>query len=60
VGGAGAQSGVGKRSLLDEFSVLVLNKEIVGQHPDGWTEEDVRARADALTEAVISVWPGPV
>lgn len=55
----GIDPGVGKRTLLNQFSLLVLNKEIVEPHPDSWTETDVRARAGQLTESVIAVWPRP-
>jgi hypothetical protein len=59
VANTGTEAGVGKRSLLNRFSILVLNKDIVDQHPEAWTEADIRARATELTEAVISIWPGP-
>jgi hypothetical protein len=55
----GPEAGVGKRSLLSRYSILVLNKELVDPHPDEWTEADIRTRADVLTEAVISIWPRP-
>jgi Protein of unknown function DUF262/Protein of unknown function (DUF1524) len=55
----GREAGVGKRSLLSRFSILVLNKEIVDPHPDNWTEDDIRERGRELTEAVIAVWPRP-
>jgi hypothetical protein len=53
----GRDAGLGKRSLLNRFSVLVLNKEIVDQHPANWTEGDIRKRSMALTQAVCEVWP---
>lgn len=55
----GGMAGRGKRGLLDEFALLVLTKQIVTQHPDAWTEDDIRARSVALTEAVCGVWPRP-
>lgn len=57
VANTGREAGVGKRSLLNRYSVLVLNKEIVEEHPDLWTENDIRIRAGEITEAVISIWP---
>jgi len=56
---SGTDAGVGKRTLLDRYSILVLNKDIVDLHPDAWTEADIRGRSAELTEAVISIWPGP-
>lgn len=55
----GSEAGVGKRSLLNRFSLLVLNKEIVEPHPEAWTEADIRKRAEQLTETVITIWPRP-
>jgi hypothetical protein len=55
----GGLPGVGKRRLLEKFSLLVLNKEILDSHVDAWTEEDVRERSGALATAICEVWPGP-
>jgi hypothetical protein len=46
--------------LLNRYSVLVLNKDIVDHHEDRWTEDDILDRAGQLTEAVIAIWPRPV
>lgn len=59
VASAGREAGVGKRSLLNRFSILVLNKDIVEPHVDSWTEDDIKSRAKQLTEAVIAIWPRP-
>ncbi len=56
----GREAGLGKRSLLNQYSVLVLNKDIVDAHEDGWTENDIRERSRQLTEDLISIWPRPV
>jgi hypothetical protein len=53
----GQDAGLGKRSLLNRFSILVLNKLIVDQGVQAWTDQDVRNRGQELTEAVIRVWP---
>jgi hypothetical protein len=53
----GKDAGIGKRSLLARYSVLVLNKEVVDEHPGSWTEADIRARSNALSERVTEVWP---
>lgn len=53
----GKYAGEGKRNLLKRFSLLVINKEIVDEHPKAWTDEDIAARGADLTESVISAWP---
>lgn len=55
----GGQAGRGKRALLQSFSLLVLNKEIVDDHEAEWTEDDIVARSRALTDDIIAIWPGP-
>jgi len=49
----------GKRSLLAEHSVLMLNKRIVSGWPDSWSEETIEARGRRLADAVVSIWPRP-
>lgn len=56
---AGGEPGKGKRSLLNAFSLLVLNKEIVDEHQAEWTEEDIRARSLHIAAAINEVWAGP-
>jgi hypothetical protein len=53
----GPQAGMGKRSLIDKYSLLVLNKEIVQEHKDAWTEEDIMARSQAITNDIVAIWP---
>lgn len=53
----GPQPGRGKRSLLDRYSLLVLNKELVTEHPTTWTDADIEARGRALADRVCQVWP---
>jgi hypothetical protein len=53
----GKDAGKGKWSLLDRFSVLMLNKDVVGEHVDAWTEQDIIARTKTLTDVLIGVWP---
>ena len=55
----GGEPGKGKRSLLDAFSLLVLNKEIVQDHINLWSEDDIKERSVALTKAITEVWSGP-
>lgn len=44
----GKDAGLGKRSLLDRYSVLILNRDIVSTHLNGWTESDINGRAKTL------------
>jgi len=55
----GGEAGKGKWSLLDSFSLLVLNKQILNGHLDDWTEDDIARRSTDLTTAICEVWPGP-
>ena len=54
----GGQAGKGKWSVLDQFNLLVLNKEVL-EHRTAWTEHDIVARAARLATAITKVWPGP-
>lgn len=54
---SGKDAGLGKRSLLQRYSLLQLNKDIVDAHETAWTEADIHARNVALAEAVVRVWP---
>jgi hypothetical protein len=55
----GKDAGMGKRSLLDRYSLLVLNKKLVGEHPEAWTDEDIVERGREITRQVCEVWPRP-
>jgi hypothetical protein len=56
----GGEPGKGKWTLLDAFSLLVLNKEVLKNHVENWTEQDIKARSIAVIRAICAVWPGPV
>ncbi|MBC7595816.1 MAG: DUF1524 domain-containing protein, partial [Kineosporiaceae bacterium] len=56
----GGEAGKGKKNLINAFSLLVLNKEIVQDHPSDWTEDDIKARSNHISEAIAAVWPGPM
>ncbi len=56
---AGDNKGLGKRSLLNKYSVLLLSREIVDHQVEGWTENDIRQRSVKLTEVLCQVWPRP-
>ena len=55
--GTGQHRGLGKRSLLNMHSVLVLNRRIVDGHSDAWTEADIQERSTLLASAITSAWP---
>jgi hypothetical protein len=55
----GGKAGQGKRNLLDEFNLLVVNKKIIDGHPAAWTEDDITARSREIAAHITSVWPGP-
>jgi hypothetical protein len=55
----GKDAGLGKRSLLDRYSLLVLNKSLVGEHADAWTDRDITDRGRQMTERVCALWPRP-
>ena len=55
----GENKGLGKRSLLNKYSVLLLSREIVDHHAEAWTEEDIRKRSVKLAKVLCDVWPRP-
>lgn len=52
----GKFAGRGKRWLLNRYSLLVLNKLIVEEHVDAWTESDIQARGHDLATHFCAVW----
>lgn len=54
---SGVDAGRGKRSLLNKFSILAINKAIVDEHPDEWSEEDIRARSEEICSLICQIWP---
>lgn len=56
---SGGQAGKGKWSILNQFNLIVLNKDVLDRHPLKWTEDDIAARAADLAIAITKVWPGP-
>jgi hypothetical protein len=54
---SGKDAGLGKRSLVNQYSVLLLNKDIVDKHDAAWTEADIRIRSVALAKLVAEAWP---
>ncbi|WP_030907901.1 DUF262 domain-containing protein [Streptosporangium amethystogenes] len=57
IAATGKYKGMGKRSLLAQYSLLVLNKKIVDHHEAEWTDDDIVARGQELTESIVDIWP---
>ncbi|WP_270257042.1 DUF262 domain-containing protein [Kocuria marina] len=56
---AGGAAGRGKWSLLNDYSLLVLNKDLIDRNRDEWTESAIRDRGVELTRMVCEIWAGP-
>ena len=54
----GGKVGIGKWSILNQFNLQVLNKEIL-EHQDDWTELEISNRTTDLARAITEIWPGP-
>jgi hypothetical protein len=55
----GGKPGQGKRTILDDFNLLVVNKKIIDGHASEWTDGDIIERSRELARAIADVWPGP-
>jgi hypothetical protein len=55
--GSGEDKGLGKRSLLNKYSVLALSRPIVDDHADEWTEEDILQRSKTIAATIAAAWP---
>lgn len=51
----GVDAGLGKRSLLKKYSLLLLREDVVEK--DTWSEDDIAARGTKLTSVVAETWP---
>jgi hypothetical protein len=49
----------GKRAGLEAHDVLLLNRELLKQAGDQWTDEAIRARTQEMTDVIIRIWPVP-
>ena len=48
-----------KRAELHKHDVLKLNRDLLDQAVDDWTEDMIRARTKAMAAAIVEVWPVP-
>lgn len=55
--GAGEDKGLGKRSLLNKYSVLALSRPIIDAHPAEWTDSDITERSRAVAATIAKAWP---
>jgi hypothetical protein len=55
----GGKPGRGKRTILDDFNLLVVNKKIIDEHTGAWTDDDITERSRDIATAIAGVWPGP-
>jgi hypothetical protein len=49
----------GKRQGLEGHDVLFLNRYLLREAGDSWTEKTIRARTEAMVKAIVEIWPVP-
>ncbi|CAL9340034.1 hypothetical protein SUDANB95_00248 [Actinosynnema sp. ALI-1.44] len=47
----------GKRQILDDHSVLFLNKHLLKTYSDGWNDHTIQERTRALATRTVHIWP---
>ena len=55
--GAGRTRDLGKRSLLNKYSVLMLSRPIIDEHRDTWNDEEIADRSVVLAKLISKAWP---
>jgi hypothetical protein len=55
--GSGDDKGLGKRSLINKYSVLAVSRPIVDEHPEAWTDDDIVNRSEAMASIIAKAWP---
>lgn len=53
---ASTGDGDGKRAGISAHSVLLLNKQLIDEHPHDWGDQDIDARTRGLSERVTQIW----
>lgn len=48
-----------KRDALKQHSVLYLNRDLVNEHEESWSEADIDVRGAVLAELIARHWRGP-
>lgn len=49
----------GKREILDQYTSILLTREVVTAAPDEWDEARIEARTDEMIEEILAIWPVP-
>ena len=52
-----ADDGPSKREALERFNQYQVNKGVLAQN--AWGEAEIRARSEALADAILEIWPKP-
>ncbi|QQQ75484.1 DUF262 domain-containing protein [Saccharothrix sp. 6-C] len=47
----------GKRQIIDEHSVLLLNKHLLNTYGNAWDDHTIQERTRALAEQTVRIWP---
>ncbi|WP_305779104.1 DUF262 domain-containing protein [Nocardia nova] len=56
----GKEAGKGKYSLLNQYSLLALTKDLLNGHEEAWTEADIKDRSKLLADKICQEWTGPL
>ena len=48
-----------KKKYIDEHDLLQLNKKILKEGEDQWTDENIKTRTQEMIEAILKIWPAP-
>ncbi|RKR73493.1 DUF262 domain-containing protein [Frondihabitans australicus] len=56
---AGWTGEAGKRASLIRHDTLLLVRNVVHEHAEAWTEEDIRTRTSSLIDSILAIWPVP-
>jgi len=49
-----------KKDSLSDRDIGFMNKRIVSQHPENWTDADVESRTSEIENVILQLWPVPV
>ena len=49
----------GKKHGLEAHDVLMLNRELLKDAGDLWTDAAIRSRSEAMAKSIIEIWPAP-
>ena len=49
----------GKRAALNQHDVLLMNRDLDGFGPNGWSDDSIIQRTVKLAEQIVAIWPTP-